>query len=404
MSTKIALDLRFRVASGVSSCIRDLIPALLEANRHYEFAIIKYPEQRFDFEDQIAHCIECPAKNDIQDIIWTNTTLRRLLKDGGYEIYHGMKWAGPMFNPVKSVFTAHSISYSYRGEDFPLNLKTTLYLYLYHIWAVKRVDRIIAVSAFVRDFLNDCFRISGNRIKQIYNGVNPNCREFSALEKADNPATQRYGKNYLLCVGNLLERKNQRLAIQALYQLKDECDYHLVCAGGDPEGYQEILEKEAKKLGIAERVHFAGFTQGDELLQLFNGARALIHASFTEGLALAMVEAAKCGLPIVTTKCQGPMEVFSDAAVFIDSPEDINGLANAIRQLINDDTHYEECRNRCQNIAAQFCWNSAAYQYLAIYDVITGLDSNPEKKVSIDIELEDQPLPGSAIDIKKIAS
>lgn len=412
MSIKIALDLRYRIASGVSSCIRDLIPAMLNANRHYEFTIIKYPDQQFAFEKQVQHCIECPAENDIQDIIWTNTVLRRLLKDGDYTIYHGMKWAGPMFNPVASVFTAHSISYSYRGEDFPLNFKTALYVYLYHIWAVKRVDRVIAVSAFVRDFLNDCFRIPANRIRQIYNGVNPDCREFSTDEQRVNPANKRFGDNYLLCLGNLLERKNQKLAMQALQQLKGEYDYSLVCAGGDPEGYRQVLEQEAERLGIAERVHFAGFAAGEELLQIVNGAKALIHVSFTEGLALATVEAAKCGLPIVTTRCQGPLEVFSEAAIFIESPHDVAGLAGAIRKLLTDDEYYEQCKSNCQNIAAQFCWESTAYQYLSIYDDITGLDSSPVKKINahkqqerrFDHKLDNQPLPRPAANINKKAS
>ena len=365
---RILLDLRYKVRSGVSSCIRDLVPVMLSEAARFEIGIIRYEEQCFDFQGDVCQTLICPARTSVSDIYWTNVTLPSLLEQNSFDLYHGMKWTGPINNPVKSVYTAHSILYPFQGERLPLDFKSLLYLHSFHKRGVRRVDTVIAVSDFVEKFFTDAMRIPRNKVCRIYNGINPICREYNSVEKQQISASRSFGQGYLLCVGNLVEVKNHILAIKALKQIEHRTDINLVIAGGDPYGYRSVLEQAATSADIGHRVFFPGFVSGKELVDLYNGALALIHPSISEGLALATLEAARCGLPIIGTRCRGNVEVFSDAAIFIESEVDAAGLAASVMRL-KSDNEYRRSKIRASSRAVRdFDWTTTAREYLGVYE------------------------------------
>jgi teichuronic acid biosynthesis glycosyltransferase TuaC len=114
----------------------------------------------------------------------------------------------------------------------------------------------------------------------------------------------------LACVGALIERKGQGIAIAALQSLPGA---RLVLIGkGEDEA---ALRAQAASQGVAERVHFAGSLDHDLMPLILSAADVMVLPTVSEGLANAWVEALACGTPVVTCDVGGARElIVSDVA------------------------------------------------------------------------------------------
>lgn len=114
----------------------------------------------------------------------------------------------------------------------------------------------------------------------------------------------------LACVGALIARKGQAIAIQAL---RDIPGARLVLVGkGEDEARLRAL---AASEGVADRVHFAGSIDHDLMPLILSAADVMVLPTASEGLANAWVEALACGTPVVTCDVGGARELIaSDVA------------------------------------------------------------------------------------------
>lgn len=95
------------------------------------------------------------------------------------------------------------------------------------------------------------------------------------------------------------------------------------------------LEQLAEDLGVSSRVHFVDWTdRARDYLTTFD---VFVLASRYEALSNAVLEAMVAGLPVVATSVGGVPEVVVPAETgLLVSPDDIEGLARAIRSLLED--------------------------------------------------------------------
>jgi len=135
-----------------------------------------------------------------------------------------------------------------------------------------------------------------------------------------------------------LERwKGHSLLLSALGQLTNCPDWVCWIAGGvqrpQESEYLQELEKQAEKLGIAERVHFLG--QRSDIPQLLVAAD--IHCQPNMGpepFGVAFIEALYAGLPLVTTAMGGGKEIVDDSCGYLVPPDDVKALSEVLRSLI----------------------------------------------------------------------
>ncbi|MCL9998043.1 MAG: glycosyltransferase [Erythrobacter sp.] len=118
------------------------------------------------------------------------------------------------------------------------------------------------------------------------------------------------GVPLLACVGALIERKGQAIAIKALQAIPEA---RLVLIGkGEAEA---ALRAQAQRESVAERVFFAGSIDHDLMPLLLSAADVMVLPTASEGLANAWVEALACGTPVVTCDVGGARELIaSDVA------------------------------------------------------------------------------------------
>jgi colanic acid/amylovoran biosynthesis glycosyltransferase len=112
----------------------------------------------------------------------------------------------------------------------------------------------------------------------------------------------------LVCVGRLCPQKGQMLLVEAFARcLEKHPDSRLVLAG-DGEMRPE-LEALISGLGIQEQVRITGWLDEAGVRGELRGARAMVLASFAEGLPVVIMEALAMGRPVVSTYIAGIPEL-----------------------------------------------------------------------------------------------
>lgn len=113
----------------------------------------------------------------------------------------------------------------------------------------------------------------------------------------------------LIYVAELIPNKNQKMLFEALQEIhKKRTDTYLVLVGPDhAEGHFQRL---AQQMGVAEFVVFTGWRS--DVGACLNAADIAVASSKREGLALNIVEAMYCGLPVVATDNRGHVPIIRD--------------------------------------------------------------------------------------------
>jgi glycosyltransferase involved in cell wall biosynthesis len=165
---------------------------------------------------------------------------------------------------------------------------------------------------------------------------------------------------FVLCMGNIEERKNQLRLIEAL----TGSGLHLVLAGGEREA-----EYAARcRIQADETVHFVGVLEHGSAMQrsAYAAAEVLCLPSTLETPGLAALEAAACGARLALTLVGCTEEYFGDYAVYLD-PES----TESIRATIYAALSHPKASALPTYIRERYTWKRAAEQLVAVYREIS---------------------------------
>jgi len=182
--------------------------------------------------------------------------------------------------------------------------------------AYPRAQRVIAVSQGIADDLADHYGVARDRLEVIANPVDMKL----IRELADTaPVETGLPQDYAVTVSRLTVTKNVALPIAAL--ARSGIDLPLVVLGQGPEA--DALKAQARELGVADRVFFAGFRENP--YGIVSRARFFASGSNAEGFPNGLVEALALGVPVIATNCaSGPAEILAGTR-----REAISGLTEA---------------------------------------------------------------------------
>jgi glycosyltransferase involved in cell wall biosynthesis len=179
------------------------------------------------------------------------------------------------------------------------------------------------------------------RVELVYHGL-----DFSRFDSLDGKQSENRGADpsdpvVILSVGRLVEKKGTDVLLAALAQLPRDLQWRLVHVGGGP--LKAKLERQARELGIEERVHWRGARTQTEVLAEYRGADLFALASRVardgdrDGLPNVLAEAQSQGVACVATRVSGIPELVEHGStgVLVD-PEAPAELARALAALIAD--------------------------------------------------------------------
>lgn len=155
----------------------------------------------------------------------------------------------------------------------------------------------------------------------------------------------------LLSVGELQDRKNQKVVIEAVHKLDRKDIYYLIVGQGE-------LEKEYRntiiKYGLQDNIFLLGFRT--DIAELCKAADCFVHPSIREGLGLAPLEAMASGLPLISSYVNGIRDYTKDgvSGCCINDPKSVDSMAKAIQKMYSDKEYRDKCGAHNTVIAKKF--------------------------------------------------
>jgi len=199
------------------------------------------------------------------------------------------------------------------------------------------------------------FDVARERLVPIYLGGGIGERAALPVGALMGRAPPRNG--VVLFVSSLFAHKNADHLIRAYARL--EAAPPLVLIGKDVDGARARLERLAADLGVQKRVSFLGQVSDDVLLEWYRRARVLVYPSSVEGFGLPLAEAMWLGVPIIASNRTSVPEVAGDAALIVD-PDDIDSLAQAIREVVTNEELWRSLVARGLLRRGLFSWRLTA--------------------------------------------
>lgn len=174
------------------------------------------------------------------------------------------------------------------------------------------VDHVVANSHASAASLIALIKCKPERVPVVHNGVDVN--EFNGDEATDMGALRRRLKlpehvHLLGLFGRLAPWKGQHIALEALARLPD--DMHLVLVGSamfGEQAYVRSLHEQAARLGIEDRLHFAGFR--DDMPAWMKAVDVILHTSTVpEPFGRVIIEGMAAGRPVIAAAAGGVTEI-----------------------------------------------------------------------------------------------
>ena len=279
---------------------------------------------------------------------------------GRVDLFHGLNQRLPGYRFRRQVVTLHDLfpltGARYSTPDFQRRFSLMI------ADAVARADCVICVSAYTRAQAVERLGVPPERCAVVPHGVDEQPEPPS--ERARQRARQLAGDGaFLLSVGAIQVRKNNVAAARVAARLGGAA--RLVIAGGAGHGADEFFDF-VRREGLSDRVRVLGYVSERTLDALYAEAAALLFPSLEEGFGIPILEAMARGLPVIASNVSSIPEIAGDAAMLFE-PEDIEGMAEAARRLLDDPRGRQEWAARGRARARCFTWPAAAQATVEIY-------------------------------------
>jgi len=181
-------------------------------------------------------------------------------------------------------------------------------------------------------------------------------------EDIKNTTRKKYtnGRPYFFFVGSLHPRKNLVNLFRAfdIFKKNDTEDCVLLLAGAKKWWTGEIASVfEAMK--FSESVIFTGRLETEEMKNVTGSAIALTYVSYFEGFGIPIVEAFRCGTPVISSNVTSMPEVSGEAALLINpfNPEEIS---EAMHRIVQDEDLRKKLITEGFRRAEIFTWDKSA--------------------------------------------
>ena len=212
--------------------------------------------------------------------------------------------------------------------------------------------------------------VSG-RIHVVPNGITPVATAPSDTTRTFRSAHEiAESARILLFVGRIMPKKRLEDIVVAFAMLRADFPDLVLAIAGNPSqdaAYHGRLTSLAADLRCADGIRWLGFLDESIKPAAFASASAFVHASESEGMALAILEAMSAGLPTVATRgCY--MRAAAEAGALIECAQGAAPIADALRPIFEDVSLAARLRERSRIYAAtEHDWSRIADRMTEAY-------------------------------------
>ncbi|MFV5384502.1 glycosyltransferase family 4 protein [Acinetobacter junii] len=236
------------------------------------------------------------------------------------------------------------------------------------IYGLTKADKILAMSNYTKESFLNYYPSLEDKIEVVYQAIDidENLIQMSQDEHLSKIVLNKYNlepKKYMFFVGAIEYRKNIHNLIAAFkVASKGNQELKLIIAG---KSHGSKYLNEYGLLGYTHEdnignIQFIGEISNLEKVCLIRNSRAFLFPSLLEGFGIPVVEAQILGTPVLTSNNSSLTEVAGGSALLVDNPENVEELANNIRNLWSDDVLCNDLSNKGLENTKRFTSNGFA--------------------------------------------
>lgn len=357
---------------GMEHIIVSLINATRDRYRHAVIALTGFGVLRGEIEDAVTVCLSLEKKpgKDWPCYFRFWRALRTLKPDLVQTYNIGTLDLAPV---VRLAGVRHLVHAEHGRDAADPQGDNPRYLGLRR-WLAPLIDRYVAVSTDLQDWLTDRARVRPSKVVYIENGID--VAAFSLSHAAPRRRLGSFAPPGTLLIGNVarLDKvKDQAGLIAAFKLLRDtagHADCRLIIAGEGPQ--RDELERQITQLGLVATVRLLG--NRDDVPELLAECDVFVLSSIAEGMPVTLLEAMAARLPVVATDVGGVGSVVEAGITGTLVPAgDPRALAGALGMYAADETlrrrHGDAGYAR---VNAQFGLEAMVTAYVNLYDSLLG--------------------------------
>ena len=229
--------------------------------------------------------------------------LKNLIQKESYEMIHCHTPVAAAIARTAAHQTGKKVIYTAHGFHFfqGAPLKNWMLYYPVEKFLSRWTDCLITINK--EDYKRAKKKFFAKRTEYVP-GVGVDLRKIAETKIDKKKKREELGISedtfFILSVGELSKRKNHKLILQALCNLKDKNICYVICGQGSLENK---LKEFVLNYGLEKKVQFLGYRS--DVLELYKSADLFVFPSFQEGLPVALMEAMASGIPCIASDIRG---------------------------------------------------------------------------------------------------
>ncbi len=351
---------------------RNLLSEKLEGFGQYTLEITKricenHPEHEFflffdrPFEEKYVFAknvtpvvVYPPTRHPILYVIWFEFSLKKALEKHEIDLFWSPDGFCNLKTNIPQIITIHDINFEHNPKDLPF-LVSKYFRYFFPKFA-RKAKKIITVSTFSKQDIFSTYKLDENKVTVVYNGANEQYQPINSVQQKEIRDEYTNGFPFFLFVGSLHPRKNVQRLIDAFEIISSKnSQIRLVIVGSSM--WKENNLKIAQN--ILNKVIFTGHLETGKLTKLMASAKVLTYVPYFEGFGIPLVEAMKCGTPILAANATCLPEVAENAAIYC-NPFDVKDIANGMYRMLSEPLLCNELSKLGLEQSKKYHWDNAA--------------------------------------------
>ncbi|MDD2889319.1 MAG: glycosyltransferase family 1 protein [bacterium] len=360
---KIGIDARVLQTGfankGIGTYDYNLIKNLIKLNTNFQFSFYVFNNSEIPDIIKNEKLIKLHRHKKFNIFYQQFITLKNNI-----DVFHNLLSIGPtpeivlpFFQFKKTIGTVFDLTF-YKLPDKWSQFISNTKDYRLQIHALKKAQRVISISSYVKDDLIKTFAVPGKKVVAVHGGVDLNIFKPLELQEELEHIKNKYNikNNFILGVGDVGDYKKN---IKTLFKLIEFLpDFKLVIAG-NPGNIKNSNPK----------IIFVGEVSQQELTLLYNLASVFVFPSFAEGLGFPVLEAMASGCPVIASDRTSLPEILGDAGMLV-APSDIKGMMQAIKTITGNNEFRQDIIHKGLKRAKVFSWENCAKKTMQLYEEI----------------------------------
>lgn len=265
----------------------------------------------------------------------------------GAQVIHTQYNMSPLVNKG-GITTVHDVSFFHEPEWFQPRDRVLLQRFVPA--SARRASKVITVSDFSRQEIEKYISGVESKIVVAHNACSSSIQKKDPVDARARLASELGVEGpFVLTVGTRWPRKNMSLAIEAMEQISENLPHKIVVTGKPGWGEESV----------GTRTHLTGFVSDDQLCDLYSSADLYLAPALYEGFGITLLEAFRCGCPVVASPIPAHHEVAGNAA-HIPSGFETTQWGSEISSLLSDGATTEKLRKLGMERESKFTWEASA--------------------------------------------